>query len=84
MTVKTYKTDPILGQTIVAIRDMTQKELKAEYWDEDNIHGAPTVLVLSNGTKLYASQDEEGNGPGALFATDKDGTSFYVMPVTKG
>ena len=29
-------------------------------------------VILDNGIKLYASQDYEGNGPGALFFTDKD------------
>lgn len=73
----TRTTDPVIGHAIIGIRAMTKKELEAEGWDEDNIHGAPTVLVLSNGTKLFASQDEEGNGPGALFGTDNAG-SFYV------
>ena len=58
------------GAKIVNIREMTKKEADAEYWDLS--HNGCRVLVLNNGIKLYASQDYEGNGPGALFFTKKD------------
>lgn len=29
--------------------------------------GTVPVIVLDDGTEIYASRDEEGNGPGALF-----------------
>ena len=58
------------GAKIVKIREMTKKEADNEYWDLS--HNGCRVLVLDNGIKLYASQDYEGNGPGALFFTDKD------------
>ena len=54
---------------IVKIREMTKKEADVEGWDLR--HNGCRVLVLDNGIKLYASQDYEGNGPGALFFTDK-------------
>ena len=57
------------GAKIVNIRDMTKKEAKAERWDL--CRDGCRVLVLDNGIKLYASQDYEGNGPGALFFTEK-------------
>ena len=56
------------GAKIVKVRDMTKKEADNEYWDLS--HNGCRVLVLDNGIKLYASQDYEGNGPGALFFTD--------------
>ena len=59
----------IEGAKIVNIREMTKKEADAECWDL--CHDGCRVLVLSNGIKLYASRDYEGNGPGALFFTDK-------------
>ena len=59
----------IEGAKIVNIREMTSKEADAEGWDLH--HNGCRVLVLDNGIKLYASQDYEGNGPGALFFTDK-------------
>ena len=58
------------GAKIVRIREMTRKEADNEGWDLS--HNGCRVLVLDNGIKLYASQDYEGNGPGALFFTDKD------------
>ena len=58
------------GAKIVRIREMTRKEADNECWDLS--HDGCRVLVLDNGIKLYASQDYEGNGPGALFFTDKD------------
>ena len=60
----------LLGSKIVNIRDMTKKEADNEYWDLS--HNGCRVLELDNGIKLYASQDYEGNGPGALFFTEKN------------
>jgi hypothetical protein len=40
--------------------------------------GEATVLVLDDGTILYPSRDDEGNGPGALFGADRDGELFTV------
>ena len=60
----------ILGGKIVSIRPMTQKEATGEGWDLGRNNCM--VLVLNNGVKLYASQDYEGNGPGALFFTKDD------------
>lgn len=67
----------IEGAKIVEVRPMTRKELKAEGW-EIGRHGAPAVVVLDNGAKLYASQDSEGNGPGALFVGDSNGGTFQI------
>lgn len=66
----------IVGAKIVGLRAMTSKEMDNQGWDEDNFSGNPVVLVLNNGTKLYASQDSEGNGPGAMFGTTKSGNDF--------
>ena len=57
------------GAKIVNIRDMTKKEAEAEGWEL--YRDGCRVLVLNNGIKLYASKDYEGNGPGALFFTEK-------------
>ena len=62
----------LVGLTITAVRPMKTAELKLEGW-ETGRGGAPAILVLSDGTKLYASRDDEGNGPGVLFGTGKDG-----------
>ena len=65
--------DPIIGQKIVNARPMTKAEQEDEGWD-----GFTTVLVLSDGTLLYASRDEEGNGAGALFGKSSSGKSFAL------
>ena len=57
------------GRKIVKIREMTKKEANNEGWDLS--HDGCRVLELDDGIKLYASRDYEGNGPGALFFTDK-------------
>ena len=53
--------DNLAGKKIVALRKMTKAELKREGWDEETM-----CLQLDDGSILYPSQDEEGNGPGAL------------------
>lgn len=58
------------GRKIVEVRPMTAKEVAREGWDSP-----ATVLVLDDGSLLYASRDEEGNGSGALFGITADGDS---------
>ena len=64
------------GKKIVKIREMTKKEAENEAWDLS--HNGCRVLVLDDGIKLYASQDYEGNGPGALFYVTKDKKAYAV------
>ena len=64
------------GAKIVRIREMTRIEADKEGWDLR--HNGCRVLVLDNGIKLYASQDYEGNGPGALFFVTKDKKTYAV------
>jgi hypothetical protein len=63
----------VLNAKIKEVRPMNAAEMKAEYWVGER---PPTVLVLDNGTKLYASRDDEGNGPGVLFGVHTDGSQF--------
>ena len=55
----------IVGQKIVDVRKMTKQERKWEGWENDPF--PIYALVLENGTLLYPSMDEEGNGGGVLF-----------------
>jgi hypothetical protein len=71
-------TDPVLGAKIVKVRKMTEEELEAEGWDDCGRKIA-TALVLSTGAVIYASSDDEGNGPGTIFGK-RGKSSFYVMP----
>ena len=54
-----------VGARLLQIRGAKREELDELGWDEWH----PTVVMLfDNGLSLIVSQDEEGNGPGALFA----------------
>lgn len=57
----------LIGRRITDQRPMTEEEATLEGWRFSGVHGAPTVLVLDDGTLIYPSQDHEGNGPGVLF-----------------
>ena len=73
---------PMIGAKIVHIRPMTDKELQQEGWTRD-FH-APAVIILDNGYKIYASQDEEGNGPGALFGLTPKNQHIMIGYVSHG
>jgi hypothetical protein len=48
---------------------MTEEEVEYEGWPGA---GDDTVLVLDDGTRVYASCDPEGNMPGALFVREPE------------
>lgn len=52
----------LVGQRIKSVRWLTKREAAAFGWDE-----RPFEIELENGVKMFAAQDPEGNGPGALF-----------------
>lgn len=66
--------DNIIGHKVVQIRKMTQAEQDKEGWNSSTI-----VIVLSNGVRLYASSDEEGNDAGAMFGRGKLGNTFILQ-----
>lgn len=63
---------------IEEVRAMTNDELEAEGWEGAFV--PPIVFVLEDGTKLYPSQDPEGNGPGCMFGERDDGERIRVHP----
>ena len=65
--------DVLLGKTIVRVRYITENEMRDLYWDR-----AGVVFELNDGTIVYPSQDDEGNGPGALFTSNE---TTPVIPV---
>jgi len=71
--------EPIIGQQIAAIRNMTKEELTEEGWEFSNPLST-TVIVLSNGTIIYPSADDEGNGPGVLYGKVPNVGGIYVHP----
>jgi hypothetical protein len=54
----------IVGRKIVEVRPMTMEELERQGWSR---FLTTPVIVLDDGTVLFSSQDEEGNGPGDIF-----------------
>lgn len=65
----------LVGATIKSVRWMTAAEMEKEGWSLPAI-----VLEMEEGGKLFASRDEEGNGPGTLFGEDKNGKCIYIRP----
>jgi hypothetical protein len=78
MTNTTENLVAIEGMTITELRPMTPAEIEAEGWEVGYGNGTPLVMVLSNGVRLYPSQDYEGNGGGVLFGIDTDGVTFAL------
>lgn len=69
------KVKELAGSKILKARVMTEAEMKREGWDGHNC--PPLVLELDNGLHVYASQDDEGNGPGALFGIDTETNASF-------
>jgi hypothetical protein len=62
----------LVGKTVAKVRKMTKKEL--EFFSLD--YGTE-VVEFTDGTRLIALRDEEGNGPGVMiFAEGKK--QYYV------
>ena len=56
------------------------KELAEEFWPGASWgFESGVVLVFEDGTKLVASQDPEGNGPGCMFGKDIKGQHFTLI-----
>lgn len=56
-----------VGRRIVDVRPIEFADL-----------GHAIALVLDDGSKVYASQDIEGNGPGELFVDLPDGNEIVI------
>jgi hypothetical protein len=69
-------TKMFVGKKITAIRQMTVEELDVQGWEVGR-RSAPLVIVLDDGSKIFASRDGEGNGPGVLFG-EVDYEGVYV------
>jgi hypothetical protein len=65
----------LVGKKIIEVRQMTEEEVEYEGWPGP---GDDTVLVLDDGTRVYASCDPEGNMPGALFVRPKAETVYQA------
>ena len=52
----------IIGRRVTAVRYMTEEEMEQYGWTQ-----SAAVITFDNGTEIFASRDDEGNGAGALF-----------------
>ena len=66
----------LVGQKIKEIRMMKKSEIISAF-GEDMGDEKSAVIILENGAKLFASQDYEGNGQGAIFG-QKGNDNFVV------
>lgn len=64
----------LVGKKIKAVRYLTQQEAKSLGW-----HTRSVVFELDNGVLVWPSADDEGNGAGALFTTDKRADTLPVI-----
>lgn len=63
----------LVGRRIVEVGYMTREEAAGLGWSR-----RPVVLTLDDGTTIYPSSDDEGNGPGALYTSSE---TDPVLPV---
>ncbi len=68
----------LTGKVVKCVRKMSPVELEAEDWTPTE-YDQCNIIEFTDGTKIFASRDMEGNGPGALFGTNAKGKSFYVV-----
>lgn len=68
----------IIGARIVDIVSLSKEIIETEGWG-DSPYSA-IGIVLDNGAVIFASQDEEGNGPGAIFLYGKDKETYFIIP----
>jgi hypothetical protein len=64
----------LLNRRIVEVRYLNTDECRRLMWDR-----ASVVLVLDDGTTVYAARDAEGNDAGAIHGVSKSGEPF-VLP----
>lgn len=72
-----YGEEHLVGRKITAVRYITEAECNVLGWN-----AAAIVITLDDGTILFPSMDDEGNGAGALFGT-KPGGAELTFPVIR-
>lgn len=63
-----------IGQVVVGIRTMAQKELDGRMWSKQCL-----VITLGDGSTLYPQSDGEGNGP-VVTVLDRGRTLELLLP----
>lgn len=65
----------IVGKKIKRIKKLPKVILDVNMWEARHPGWA---IELDDGTLIYASCDEEGNGPGSMFVTTAKGEDYYM------
>ena len=63
----------LVGKTVQSVRYLNHEELESLGWDRTTL-----VIIFTDGTAIYASCDDEGNEPGALFTNSEE---LPIIPV---
>jgi hypothetical protein len=66
----------LVGRTITAVSYLDAQDAGELDW-----YGRSLCIEFDNGLVLFASSDDEGNGPGALFTTDEALPTIPVLPL---
>ena len=69
----------IEGQRIESVCRASDALLQAEGWAIEQGVSRPIVFVLTNGTALYAANNEEGDRPGVMTGRTPDGEGFMIV-----
>jgi len=68
--------DFLIGRKVVAVRYLNEEEVEHIGW----YGGKSLVIQFDDGSWMFPSADDEGNGPGALFTSSDDIPTIPVMP----
>jgi len=67
----------LMARTVVEVRYLKKVEMEALGWEE-----SVPVIIFNDGTMLFPSRDDEGNGGGALFGQGPNNEEL-VFPVIR-
>lgn len=60
---------------LLSVGKLSPKQMQDMMWDGE----PPAVLEFEGNVRIFASRDNEGNGPGTLIASLPNGKSFYIF-----
>lgn len=64
----------LVGKVVKSVRYLSTQELADLGWDQSTL-----VIIFTDDTAIYASCDDEGNEPGALFTNSEELPTIPVI-----
>lgn len=64
----------LVGKVVKSVRYLSTQELEDLGWDQSTL-----VIIFTDDTAIYASCDDEGNAPGALFTNSEELPTIPVI-----